>query len=472
MKKFKVKSNPRPFQNYVDMFKDLLDLRDEINAYDQRAINYYKNYGHHNDDFSITHVMPNSFSGEFGYLNNIIDGDNYLKIIYDTFPKDNQIMSLAKFLRAYISYAILHEANEYNIEITFSDTYNDFLENYLSLNLEIPDRLKKLTEDEFHDWIKEQAHYYCTNVLKIINKYKVKLIKVIRDYNKTFHNENMYHIENFFNNVEVKDEYFNPIINNVITPLKHFVDVWKSDKQFYKELMDYSWAEKHPEKIINDLTNIERRLNEKLNFEKYYESKLKQAAPAQEFLRINDNMSWYIIDNNKCPFEAFIGSQSSKNDKEDEIESEISSHCGHDPDADVLFSLRGKNEKGEFIHYVTAGAKKIIIDGEIKYRITQARGRRNSPIQPKFWYAMFKLYMHPSVADEINLNKNRVYKAETNFSIHWLGGLPNSYNQGVGPEELFPDFFADEEKLSQSLKMYSQYMKSKRNKFLDKMEDE
>jgi hypothetical protein len=80
--------------------------------------------------------------------------------------------------------------------------------------------------------------------------------------------------------------------------------------------------------------------------------------------------------------------------------------------------------------------------------------------------------MHPSVADEINLNKNRVYKAETNFSIHWLGGLPNSYNQGVGPEELFPDFFADEEKLSQSLKMYSQYMKSKRNKFLDKMEDE
>lgn len=242
------------------------------------------------------------------------------------------------------------------------------------------------------------------------------------------------------------------------TDLLHFVDLIKSDKNKYKKINDYSWINKTPSKIIYDLSVIMDEIdsgkhsvgeiiytgNDKAQYEQLLE---KEKKITQHYLKIDDDLDWYVLETNSSPLEAFIGTKGSGN----------GNHCGTDQSTDVLFSLRTKNSLGQFVLCVTCACKIHMLpegsDPCAVFEVVQIKTRRNMPPPPKYWMAILKLYAE----EEFGWQSNKeTYKNENNFKISWLRGLQNNID-----EYELEHFELDDKEQTKFRSVYQKFIKLK-----------
>jgi hypothetical protein len=155
-------------------------------------------------------------------------------------------------------------------------------------------------------------------------------------------------------------------------------------------------------KILSDLYEIEEQLGSKKEFSlQEYERKLERAESTEEYLKIDNKYTWYIIESNQCDFESLINN-----------------HCGADRDADVLFSLRSKTPDGYWDSHVTISASIKAVDKEkfgtpAVFIVLQVKGKKNSTPSERYWPAIVELFLQ----DEFGWEGRGSYRPEVDFHI-------------------------------------------------------
>lgn len=197
-------------------------------------------------------------------------------------------------------------------------------------------------------------------------------------------------------------------ISNVLSGLNHFIDLYNSDKNTYRAIGEYSWANKTPSKIIFDLSEIEDELKSTRKVSKVeYERKIAEAENTEEYLKVDSKYTWYIIESYSCSFEAYLNQ-----------------HCGTDSSADVLFSLRSKDKEGYFDSHVTISASIKTIDKAIfgtpaVFVVKQVKGKGNNKPNERYWPYIVKLFLEK----EFGWQQVGSYKPENDFHIEDLDEL-------------------------------------------------
>jgi hypothetical protein len=188
----------------------------------------------------------------------------------------------------------------------------------------------------------------------------------------------------------------------ILTQLIHFIDLYNSDKNFWRVIGEYSWANKTFSKINSDLSSLEEELRGRKDFSiKEYERKLADAENTLEYLKIDDKYTWYIVESNSCRFEAYLNQ-----------------HCGTDSSADVLFSLRSKDKQGYFDSHVTISASIAKIDKNkfgipAVFVVKQVKGKGNTKPNERYWSAIIQLFKE----DEFGWQQIGSYRPESDFHI-------------------------------------------------------
>ena len=191
-------------------------------------------------------------------------------------------------------------------------------------------------------------------------------------------------------------------MKHILSTLQHYVDLYNSDKNFWRSINNYSWANKSPSKIYYDLSMIQEELSGRKQFSiKEYERQFSRAESSEEYLKIDDKYTWYIIESNSCPFEAYLNE-----------------HCGTDRSADVLFSLRSKDKQGYFDSHVTISASIKSIDKEkfgtpAVFIVKQVKGKGNDTPNVRYWPAIVKLFLE----NEFGWQEQGSYRPEADFHI-------------------------------------------------------
>lgn len=259
----------------------------------------------------------------------------------------------------------------------------------------IIDSMTLAKNDRIESFLKYYRVYLCNRFLKLYDKDDMEEFKqycqkeVISYTEKTLLSLN-----------EIIPETLD--IEILLASLKHFIDLYNSDKTLYKKINDYSWTNKSVFKVSVDLTEIELELRDSKKFAKAeYERRLLDAEPTKEYLKIDDKYTWYIIESNRCRFEAYL------ND-----------HCGTDSSADVLFSLRSKNPEGFFNSHVTISAKIEKVDKKkfstpAVFVVGQVKGKANDKPNERYWDAIVKLFLE----DEFGWQVRGAYRADSDFHI-------------------------------------------------------
>jgi hypothetical protein len=160
---------------------------------------------------------------------------------------------------------------------------------------------------------------------------------------------------------ENSDDYYLPVKFEVdIDELIHFIDLYNSNKDYWRSINNYSWANKSMAKIISDLSENEEELAPKKQFSlEKYNRLLDLAESTLEYLKVDEKYTWYLIESNQCEFESYINE-----------------HCGADRYAKILFSLRSKTPDGYWDSHVTVSTDIKKVDKE-KFN-TPGRGKRKS----------------------------------------------------------------------------------------------
>lgn len=390
-------------------------------------------------DWGILYYMP-------GINQQLADAEEYIYKAYANFPKDNQIMSFVQYIRALLakdivdSFENLADAENNKLMIQEAFRVNTFKD-------------KSLTMEELTRQMQEAVTAFANEFKSYQDRFTTMLDKY-----EASHNADLEHDAPNEDNFTLRQ-----ILSSTYQALRHFIDVYNLDKRKYRPLMEHSWANKAPWDIVEELKKIEERLGkvDDIEFASRYNEMFVRAEETKEFLKVNDTLSWYIIHSNSCSFEGFIGSRSSKASSAPSADE--MNHCGTDADANVLFSLRSKDESGRFIHHVTASAITYEARPEKKahylktyYVLNQIRGRRNSIVQPNFWDALYLLCLQGAVIAQ--KSSEDMYRGESNFSIKWLND--EASRQGAAsPEEL--KIKLSEKEKHHFKKLYLDFVKTK-----------
>jgi len=180
-------------------------------------------------------------------------------------------------------------------------------------------------------------------------------------------------------------------IGSLQTTLDHFGAMLKNNARFKKVFTErrISFATQPIDETLTTLRNIEENLGESDEL-----PVVKGALEAEAFLKISDDLAWFRLDGDSCPFE-----------------SAVMGHCGSESNRHGelvnLFSLRRK---------ISAGWKPVVtvawhevVDG--KGFITQIKGPKNSKPQEKYFEAFVGLVLCP----EILFMSSNSYKHETDI---------------------------------------------------------
>jgi hypothetical protein len=434
-----IKSNPRSEEEYLAMFGIFNNLDEELKNYINEST---KNYSElHSDHFSIVAGLESDiyFLDKFIAIDPSIRkkvSKGLLRHSINLFPKDNQIVSILKFIRAFVALKMLDNLKDYKFDLSvakknapkpFSFNEGPIYDFYTNLKKEIgvPERFKNKPDDVFRTWVFKEYEKYLTGIIKIYEKYNDALQKIVSDYNKGLIGYTANDPVRRFLTAEYEGE---TSVNTLISSLHHYISVWESDKNIYRPLMEYSWSGKDPEKIRNDLNKIEQDLYQRFQARKDYDKKLTEATPFEKFFDLGNGLAWYKIDGNSCEFEAYIGSRSSKLDNNDsDNDDEDSSHCGHDPAAHFLLSLRSIKDD-RFIHHATVGVRrvnffdyttiedKIVIDKNAIYEGRITRVFRQSPSSNSSSIVIdidnknetYSLVLKPDDFDKVEINGKEV----------------------------------------------------------------
>lgn len=186
---------------------------------------------------------------------------------------------------------------------------------------------------------------------------------------------------------EIYDDLFRATLNQLI----HFRDMLSLPS--YRQLFFNSGISFANQTLVNALHSAEK-LEKKLPDTKY-EDALKKASPTKLYLDLGDGFAWFHIDSPSCQFEA-----------------EMADHCGAEAGS-TLFSLREKNEKGQWIPHVTASW--FSFDGKTGY-LVQIKGRNNSKPKPEYHPAIVQLLLSPAVQSI----KESSYKPHLDFKFKEL----------------------------------------------------
>lgn len=210
--------------------------------------------------------------------------------------------------------------------------------------------------------------------------------------------------------------------------LKHFMDLYETNRQLYRALNDYSWANKTLHKIFTDLSAIETSLATRITRDmKKYTEAWEHMSETEEFMKITKDMSWYIIYENSCYFEAYLGS------------GKEGSHCGTDEAADFLLSLRTLDEHNMYDSHVTISVKEWEIPAQSKHaklkkvwEVLQVKGKGNSVVKPEYWKAIMLLFLRP----EFGWQGKGSYRPERDFRPYWIEQM---HSEKLISDELFDE---------------------------------
>lgn len=206
--------------------------------------------------------------------------------------------------------------------------------------------------------------------------------------------------------------------------LKHFLDLYKSNKDRFRAINDFTWAGKSLHNVVLGLTNIEQDINAKFKVSSQaYLRALEEATDSIEFMKLSDGYTWTMILDNHCDFEALIAG----------------GHCGADSSADYLFSLRSKLPNGDLDAHVTVSVKKWDVPEESAYydkikmifQVLQAKGKGNNQPKPEYWPMIMELFK--TVA--FGWQTDAAWKPESDFKPNWL------QNSTLDPR--FPKMYSD-----------------------------
>lgn len=181
------------------------------------------------------------------------------------------------------------------------------------------------------------------------------------------------------------------LYSTLFAHLNHFRDMLRIPS--YKQLFLNSEISFANQPLIEALAKAEK-LEEKLPDTKYEEAILK-ASPTKLYLDLGNGLAWFHIDAPSCRFEA-----------------EMADHCGAEAGS-TLFSLRKKNDKGQWIPHVTASW--VSFDGKTGY-LVQIKGRSNSKPKPEYHPAIVQLLLSPAVQSI----KESSYKPHLDFKFKEL----------------------------------------------------
>jgi hypothetical protein len=420
------------------------------------------------------------------------DIHNYVNYILNSFPKDIQILAILKYYRAVMALHYIYSIEIFNIPSEKNDLF------YLEQDAWEKEGARSLGMDDFksiHSFLKAYE-IVKKELCKTLNPFLPKLQKYVDNYNNTTMewrvrpggvfkaysvnavldektkeyvvdenlepylqqkvferaHEHIYDSETYeapgpatkdeFAKIQMhhRDKGVEGILEHfsyILDDLKHYVDLYKTNKELYRPIIDFDWTNQSPESIHRRLYIMVKKLS--LRDDKKYNEKFARAIETVELLPMDNNYSWYLIKGNECEFEAYIGSLSSSK-LEDQSEEGDEGHCGRDATATYLLSLRHKDpESGKFTHYATVSVGIINDDrepNELYFALIQMKGRRNNAINPKLWKYMAELYLSKHVRLELDAVTMRVYKPISNFSLKWfIDEVPANIAKLVGFED-------------------------------------
>lgn len=378
------------------------------------------------------------------------------KAVIEKFPKNNQIENFLKWYRASLAWDIHLFINEGYLDI---DWVKHGLKDGLLTN---KDYFDELTPQQFSK-VQEKAEYVSKVFKKLETELKPITFKVDKLWINYYNQENLKTRDYEHND---KEQMFN-LNTQIISEIEHYVDLYESDKDKYKKLMELNWNDKTPNYVEHEMSVLEETLsqgsdkdeiqylgNEKTKYEKLLK---EEESTTLHYMNIEENLDWYLLETNDSDLESFIGTQGGG----------AGGHCGRDDSSDVFLSLRSKNSLGQFILHATCSCKIHVIpkneenkqtdflkDFPAVFEVVQIKSRRNMPVPAKFWIAVLKLYNEDEFGWQSHVS---TYKHENNFNIEWLVGLQSA----EGSRSLIHDFGLSDAEEKKFKKIHDKFLKVK-----------
>lgn len=476
-----VQSNPKSVEDYLSMFNIFRNMLKEIDEFmielkkneEKDSYNFYLDQARFiiSKAFNVNHTediggLFDLENGEFGVaeFNSVKPFDYQLKkniVNYiDLLKKNDRVDSVLKWYRAVISYALYHyyfSTPAFELDSKRNKFYGH-ISNLLNSNLH---KLKKHIDE--YEKLSEKKELY--EVIEALATEKLEP----DEYEEDSYLNGEFELDKF--NEEILTQFhanltgedtgnirFSYVVKSI---LGHFLDLYNSNNNRYSQINKITWSGKSPAEIIamfkiielgNALSSnvIEYTGKNEKEYNELWEDAFKIT---KEYLKINDNLAWYLVNTNSSEFEAFIGTQGSGS----------GSHCGRDPDADVLFSLRETNKNGQFILHGTVACKRYMVGnkcsverlrGEYVYEPIQLKYRRNQAIPPQFWKAMMDLFETENFVYQDDLKDG--YGSSNDFNIFWLIGFQDS-----GEEKLKHKFILNDHDKTYFKKRFNDFLKLK-----------
>lgn len=273
------------------------------------------------------------------------------------FHKNDRIESYLKYLRNQLYYCIILTLTEWK-------------------NLSIVEQLQPAL-----DW-------YC-NELEAIYNFCVKETGSYNSKNKDSTYLNLHPLSSF--------DSFRAWEIYIFNRLKHYIDLYNSDKDRYREINDFSWANKTLDLVNEELQAIEQVIKNSKEYNKEeYMRQMSKASPTEVYLEVDSKYTWYVIENYKCSFEAYLNN-----------------HCGTDSNADVLFSLRSVDKNNMFDSHVTISASITKTKDSAIFIVLQVKGKGNDKPNERYWPYIIELFKQ----EEFGWQEISSYRSDSDFHI-------------------------------------------------------
>jgi hypothetical protein len=463
-----IMSNPKSEEEYFKIFKSIISIAKSIDEkLEEKKKGLYFDAFYRSESNKDAQTPTAFFLHSFGIMG---IGPEYISLekivhlkllkftstVVSDFPKNNQIENMLKWRRAMLSYSIVNMNGKFKLRRKIGILKKDkkklkdkLAEDKIDLFGESRNSTKKRLENVYSTL---RAYELTARVVEII----IEEIKPLIDKHKKYVYEFMLLLGETWDIHDLLSEIHSGIVDyssgfdSYYQDLKHSMDVYKRNRNKYKKLVDVSWSNKYPADIVKELKEIEEELSRGVDGDEIvylkrdketYEKLLREDEENESvslFLRIEDNLNWYLIDANSSDMESFIGTQGSGR----------GTHCGSDSSSTVMFSLRSKNSLDQYVLHATVSAKEYIDqnNGRTIYEIIQTKGRRNQPVAPKYWSSIIRLFSDKLIGWQSDKD---VHQEINNFDIEWLS--EENLNHNTVDKSLKPLL----------LKLYKEFKKAK-----------
>jgi hypothetical protein len=461
MMRYSAKKNPKSLSNYDRMynkiskaFQSMIDALIKANTESSLFVLESISKEIQSDGNEIRRIIPKTF-----YIRTLEPTMGYVQTVINTFKEDNRIEAILKF-------DIYYRA----------DVLQYHFESFVSQN-------KKIDQES-----KEIIFSFVDKMIAITSKYKESKNNILDSEFELFdaHDLTIFNIineslsSNISSNILAKNESSDIKIilptsrnydfdltdgENIESMLGHIMNTAYNSPRFYKDILNFSWKNKHISEITAYLMILYRKIQNSIveDIEEYIIA-YKERGKEHEILKLGE-YSWWLIKSNTSKLELYIGSRPFGK----------GNNCGADPNANYLFSLRRTDydkskllkEMGHnfpfYVSEATISAKAYQTGNKkmpILFTMYQAKGPANNAISYKLWPLVMNLYSLPEVIGEsTHLPSYKEYRSEFDFNTSWLSNEHHSVT-----DEDFSDYLSMEEFLKINIpeKTLKEYAKIKK----------